>query len=250
MISPVEKTNEISRELASFIDDGRLLKPLEFRRYLREIEKIKSGGQYDYLMAMVNGANGSHAAAMEWFERALRHRDPVIAENYLVYLSKNFKYIDYIRESLALTQEFPGNIDICRKALKGMMFSCDINGVKRFSCELSRMLPAREGESVMVQASKVVEQAEKFASNAGMDNEDLTALSNILLHIAEQAKTPYSKLTYFSMAEEGANALIFHVNTDDSDLLSEMNFDLAMALASDDRFIGKKFSSWFRGDAA
>lgn len=250
MISPLQKTNEISRELSSYIDDGKLLQPLEFRRYLREIEKIKDMRAYEYLMAMVNGANGSHKAAMEWFEKALRHGEPVIAENYLVYLSKNFKYIDYVNESLALAEAYPGNIDIYRKALKGRIFSCDINGVERVAHELSRMLPAKEREDVMIQASNVIEQARKFAVSAGMDDDDLTALSEILLGIAEQAKATYSQLTYFSMVEEGTNALIFHVQTDNSDLLSEMNFDLAMTLANEDRFVGKKFSSWFRGDAA
>ncbi|MDA5483108.1 hypothetical protein PGS49_21040 [Yersinia intermedia] len=247
MPSPIPKTNEISQELTSRLDSGVTLQPMEFRRFVREIEKIKDCREHDYLMALVNAANGAHDVALEWFQKALKHKEPIIAENYLVYLIKSHRHLEYVRESLSLAREYPGSIDINDKAFEGRLLLCDINGIEETSKKLISMLPREESEVIMENASLAINRSRNFVANAGMEDSDLVALNELLLKISGQANASPTNLDFFSMTEEGTNSIICSVDTNDADLLSEMNFNLAMSIADSDRFVGKKFSSWFRG---
>ena len=54
-------------------------------------------------------------------------------------------------------------------------------------------------------------------------------------------------MSFCSIPEERTSSYVMAVNTEDSDVLSDMNLDIAFSLAENESLIGKPFSVWFEG---
>lgn len=240
------KANEISSELIDILAARGTISEMQYYRYLRDIEKLRDSASEDYLKALANGAFGRKDTAVAFFEEALKHNNLLIAQNYVVYLNDygSFREVEQAVNRLVERYNSPTMLS---HAWEANLFSGRIDKALYYAERLISMVDEKEAEMVKHLAATALAQSTTFKSTTGITDEEFQDIANRIVDIMTHHKVGPVAMSFCSVPEERTSSYVMTVNTEDSDVLSDMNLDIAFSLAENDSLIGKPFSVWFEG---
>ena len=96
-------------------------------------------------------------------------------------------------------------------------------------------------------AATALAQSTTFKSTTGITDEEFQDIANRIVDIMTYHKVGPVAMSFCSVPEERTSSYVMTVNTEDTDVLSDMNLDIAFSLAENESLIGKPFSVWFEG---
>ncbi|MFE8049267.1 hypothetical protein [Brenneria goodwinii] len=240
------KANEISSELIDLLASKTSISEMQFFSYLRDIEKLRYSAYEDYLKALANGAFGRKDVAVAFFEEALKQNNSLIAENFIVYLSDygSFREVEEAVNRLVDRFYTPTMLNY---AWEVNLFTGCIDKALYYAERLISMVREKEAELVKHLAATALAQSTLFKRTTGITDPEFQDIADRVVDVMANHKVNPVALSFCSIPEEKTSSYIMTVNTSDSDVLSDMNLDIAFSLAENDSFIGKPFSVWFEG---
>lgn len=240
------KANEISSELIDILASRGSISEMQYFRYLRDIEKLRDSASEDYLKALANGAFGRKEAAVAFFEEALKQNNVLIAQNYIVYLNDygNFREVEQVVNRLVERYNTPTMLS---HAWEANLFLGRIDKALNYAERLISMVDEKEAELVKHLAATALAQSTMFKTATGMTDQEFEDIANRVVDIMANYKVGPVAMSFCSIPEERTSSYIMAVKTVDTDVLSDMNLDIAFSLAENDSLIGKPFSVWFEG---
>ena len=246
MPQPALKANKISSELIDILAARDTISEMQYFRYIRDIEKLRDSASEDYLKALANGAFGRKDTAVAFFEEALKHNNLIIAQNYVVYLNDygSFREVEQVVNRLVERYNSPTMLS---HAWEANLFLGRIDKAIYYAERLIGMVDEKEAELVKHLAATALVQSTTFKSATGITDEELQYIANRIVDIMSDNKVSPVAMSFCSIPEERTSSYVMTVNTEDSDVLSDMNLDIAFSLAENENLIGKPFSVWFEG---
>lgn len=132
-------------------------------------------------------------------------------------------------------------------AWEANLFLGRIDKALYYAERLISMVDEKEAELVKHLAATALAQSTTFKSATGITDEELQDIANRIVDIMADHKVSPVAMSFCSIPEERTSSYVMAVNTEDSDVLSDMNLDIAFSLAENESLIGKPFSVWFEG---
>ncbi|HHR5867639.1 TPA: hypothetical protein ACS70L_002886 [Providencia alcalifaciens] len=250
---PLEE--QINSELTSILKAGGKLNDIKKATYLRDIKKLSLGIHGTYLKAMVYAASGDHALAVKYFELAIQSRDPMYYGNYIAYLDDHgaFPRLKEVSEEASDVHETSKLFAIY--ATESNMVSCNLSNVEKYLNRYIKLCNQEDKEMInFVSDTKIHEEKIKdFIDRAGLDECSRVNLVKAVDAILQKHNLQVDNISFVDGAYHDKYMNIMNINTksEDAELLSLANIDLAFEMANYDSLLGKNFSIWLSsmGDA-
>lgn len=240
------KANLIGSELIDLLQAKSSLTEMEFYRYIKDIEKLNDKTAEDYLKALANGVYGRKDAAVAFFEASLTQNIDIYAQNYVVYLNDYGTFREMSEVVNRLVHHY-GSRTMIGHAWETNLFMGDVDKALYYAKKFTSIVDESEGEKMSHIAASALEDTTEFKQTAGISDEDYKDLALRVVDVIDAHNLKPRVLQFFSVPEEQTSAYVMFVNTDDIDILSDMNLEIAFSLAENENFVGKKFSVWFKG---
>lgn len=237
------KISQLQKQLFPHID--RKAVPIdneEFEKFWAESRHLPEPDQ-SYVKALAYAAKHDQENALQWFNSALTYDDSTIAMNYLAYLGRSAQNYLHRIETLRL-EKFYGVPTIRRVARNACFGVGDCRGVKVYSRKLAALRDGEDRKKILDEGDYMCNIIDNFKRATSFSSNDIEELNKLAEGIANQHGVACYEVNYF-IGGEGDNAYILGANTDDIDLITDMNIELACAM-TDEKYIGKPVTSWFR----
>lgn len=248
--TPAKKTNEILNELADYLKEGEVLTQFQFHKYVRDIENLKDMRVESCLLALANAAYGRKPEAIAFFEAAMSesYYDHTVAHNYLAYLGSHgsiYELFDLIVKTARMTESKQFSFG----AFKACMAHGEWQLAAEFADKSKKLCSERDGDGseMILEIDRMLTNSLRFKENAGFNDEDYSTLSKVIVSVLNKYHQKFAKISLRSIKDKAVNSYMVFVDTKDSDMISEMNMDMALSLAEHDEFLNKQFSVWFLG---
>ncbi|HHG8589858.1 TPA: hypothetical protein ACPYUC_002337 [Citrobacter koseri] len=246
MPQPALKANEISSELVDILASKTKISEMQFYRYIRDIEKLKDSSSEDYLKALAHGAYGRKDVAVAFFKEALKQKNSIIAQNYVVYLSDYGTYSELHEAVSQLVDHFHTQLMV-GSAWESYLFMGNIDKAIHYAHKLMGMVDEKDADMLRTLASTAKQQYALFKKTTGISDSEFQDIALRVVGVLDSYKVNPIAVSFFAVPEEKTSSYVMAVNTFDADVLSDMNLDIAFSLAENDSLIGKPFSVWFEG---
>lgn len=246
MAAPAPKTSEILTSLTVYINSGQRMPEWELAKARREIMNIDDPVAKLMLTALHHGAAQKEEDAIDAFETAIgRYSNTAIGSNYCAYLQHIGRFEKYSEVSFRLADSFE-DPEFARVAYTVARIKVDLERVHRYASKFRKYYPTERGEVVMEDASKFIKVITDLSKGSGIELKYLNGLSEQCVKIADQ----YRKFILGTKiaSTDGQVAIIMAISDTDADVLADMNFELAMAVAKDDALIDLPLTAWYRNE--
>ncbi|HCA0685134.1 TPA: hypothetical protein MNM99_003593 [Citrobacter freundii] len=246
MPQPALKANEISSELIDILASKTKISEMQFYRYIKDIERLKDSASEDYLKALANGAYGRKDTAVAFFEEAIKQKNVVIAQNFVVYLNDYGTYREVHDAANRLVAHF-NNPTMLSHAWETNLFMGNVDKALYYAERLIGMMDEKEAEMVKHLAATALAETTLFKRTTGISDIELQDIASRVIDVIDSYKVSPLALAFYSVPEEKTSSYVMTVDTLDPDILSDMNLEIAFSLAENEDLIGKPFSVWFEG---
>ncbi len=247
MALAVPKTTELLRTLTSYIDEGHAIDTWAAAVVNREIAAIEDPAARAMLNALRLGALGKEDEAVDSFDSALRvYCDPVIGLNFSTYLRRVGRYSSYVDLAYRLSELFE-DPEIVSNACEAAYVTADLPRVHTFSMRLCKYVSSQTQDRVDIMSeadsfAKLLQNAER---SMGVSPILVQKLASLSISVADRHRKMVSG-SRVSIAE-GQIMVTVDVREADPEQLSDMNYELAMAIADNDELFDIPATAWFRG---
>ncbi|HHU0616720.1 hypothetical protein EKN54_12500 [Enterobacter hormaechei] len=240
---PETKEQDLLDTILDYFQKGATPDAEELETLKHEIGRLPIGDRA-YVYAWLNGMLGHHADAVRLFKDAM-NSDPSVVQNYLAYLSRSAHNLEHRMELFRLVEQFPS--DDMRLVARNAAF-CIGNEklVKQFSLKLAALRDGEEREDIINQGKYMAELIIDFKKATNLSSRDIEILCDHAEDIANKRGINCTGVSYYMGGDED-NAFIVRAQTDDSQVLAEMNMEL-LVLLTDDCYRNIPFTSWFQSD--
>ncbi|GKJ27968.1 hypothetical protein NUKP24_21040 [Klebsiella variicola] len=246
MPQAMPKANQISSELIDILASKNRISEMDFYRYIREIEKLRDFESEDYLKALANGAFGRKDEAVAFFEEAVKQDIDIVAQNYVVYLNDYGTHREVLNVVNRFAEKFRSRT-MLGYAWETNLFMGDIDKAMYYAEIYAKSADEEEAEAMRHAAETALEKSNLFKRNSGLTDSEYSDIAYRVMDVVDSKGMNPIELDFAFIPEENISAYIMTVNTLDSDILSDMNLDIAFSLAENDDLLGKNFSVWFKG---
>lgn len=240
-------TEQLAGELLENLEKGETIGEMEAARKLRQAKGIPSANGRIIVEALILAARGDKEAAESQFQKyfALYH-SATIGIAYCAYLFRTRKLKQYLQLTLKMVAEFPNDLDVIRKGRTMLYFSGNaadcIASSKSGANLINDDKASKEFRMIGQVWANNIEAAEKAS---GASSSDLKVLSETVMEVLESHKSYPVDFDYYPMSSDNSAALIAITDISDPSKVADMNFDLAMAIASKDILQDKNLTAWF-----
>lgn len=246
MPEALPKYIEISGELVDYLKYRNKLDDFSFHKYIREIEKLNDPLSEDYLKALACAANGRQEDAILFFEEALRLGIDTYALNYATYLSDygTHKQLSALTKRLIGTY---GSKTMLTFAWETNLFSGNIDQALIYAERFIDAADKKDAEKMKEDSVDIVIDTARFKESSSLTHEQYMFVAQSMLDIADNYNVRPASIAFVFVPEENTASYIMTLKTNDIDVISDMNLDIAFSLAENDSLLGKNFSVWYQG---
>ncbi|MBS4690092.1 hypothetical protein [Aeromonas veronii] len=244
MAAPLPKTSELHTTLTAYIDAGQIMPEWEAAKIKREIRSIENPVASLQLTALCFGAMGKEDDAIESFSVAMeRFYEPRVGINFCTYLKRIGRNTDFLQHAYLFAEQFE-DPDLVQTAWESAKVMFDDAKVRTFSRKLRKYYPNEHGENIVTTSEAFIGRLQNLEAELGVKAADIHRLSEACLRIA----TKYRKSINSSGlgVGEGLAMVCFEVDRCEPDVVSDMNYDLAMEVAELDNLLDIPATAWFR----
>ncbi|HIC8859655.1 TPA: hypothetical protein ACW7Y0_000612 [Aeromonas hydrophila] len=245
MATPAPKTSEIHETLTAYIDAGQVLPEWEAAKVKREIRALDNPVAKVMLTALCHGAMGQEEDAIAAFEDGMaRFYDIRIGGNFSTYLRRIGRFADYVKVAFSLADKYE-EPEIVKDAWETAQVICDVNRISSLAQKLRKYYPDEQGATIMTTSETFSRMLKGFEVDFGVKDLDINGLAMACVSVASQ----YRVFIRGSGVRTGDGLVMmcFELDSCDPEQLADMNLDLAMRLAENDRLMDLPVTAWFRG---
>ncbi|MFM5879921.1 hypothetical protein ACET7V_10830 [Aeromonas sanarellii] len=244
MAIPAPRTAELLETLVAYLNAGQTLPELDAARIKREIRVLDDPIAKSLLTALCHGAMGKELEAIAAFEAAMKdYQDSAIGFNYCTYLRQIGRFADFVQLSFYCADQFedPEHVQF---ALNAAQIICDMKRTAAFALKLSKYYPGERGDAVLTSSGNFIRMIQDIEDELGVQETDINSLSMACLEIAAKYRKDIggSRIT---VADEMV-VLCLELYSCEPDELADMNHDLAMKIAENEKLFELPATAWFR----
>ncbi|EME1467899.1 hypothetical protein V3510_005281 [Serratia marcescens] len=246
-LAPQADISEAISVLSHCIDSGSELDQLTFRRYLKKFENIPDEPTKLMLFGLAYGAVKEYPTAIAFFKDAVSYKDDVVARNYLTFLGRILHFEMYREESERLAKEY-NSFPLCIRARNAAY--ADGNGELSLFFTRKAISLTSDDKTVRrleMEAKHHIGSLDKFASLSGLSSRELQELSRSVTDVARKHGVLSIATEFYVSSDNHDLAIINDVLTMNEDLISDMDIEIACALAMNEKYSDKNVSAWYRG---
>ncbi|EOW2402578.1 hypothetical protein ACNY4N_003654 [Cronobacter turicensis] len=238
------KANELHNTLWSYINRKEVIE----QEAIDNVEKIIAalhGEEKAYLSALLYAAKGDFDAAVRWFNDALKFEDGTIALNYLAYIGSSAHNYFHRMEIFRLEEQFC--LPTMRRIARNAAYCIgDVKLIRRYTLKLAALCDGKEKQELKDQGAFMIAQVEKFKQATTLSSNQIQVLCDAAEGIANKHGINCIGVHYF-VNEDLDNAFVVRAETDDPEILAELNLEM-LCLLSSEEYRSLPFTSWFRSD--
>lgn len=247
MILPnIEGLNEMLDMLTSHIDARSKLDAFTLKRVVTSAEKIPDYPIKMMTLGLAYGAACDPVTAIDFFKKAVEADDDWIMRNYLSYLSHTGQHELYRKESLRLVKRV-ATLPMLIRARNTSYADGDGELSLFFARKALAMLDDSSEKRAMEEEVRVkTANLDSFINASSLSTAEISALTLKVGDVANRHKVLAVAHEYYT-SPDGDAAVICDVICQDSEILADMDIDVATEIATSDTFSGKNVTVWFRG---
>lgn len=239
-----EKSNELHKTLWSYINRKA---PIE-QEVVDTAEKVIAslhGESKSYLNALLYAAKGDFDTSVQWFKDALKYEDATIALNYLAYIGSSAHNYFHRMEIFRLEEQFC--LPTMRRIARNAAYCIgDVKLIRKYTLKLSALCDGEEKQELKNQGAGMIEEVENFKKVTTLTSNQIQVLCDAAEGIANKHGVNCIGVHYF-VSDDLDNAFVVRAETDDPEVLAELNLEM-LCLLSSEEYRSLPFTSWFRSD--
>ncbi len=239
------KSVEIHEKLWAYINTKTIAGQDVIDSVEKEIASFKDGTEKSYLTALIYAAKGDFDSAVKWFNEALSSGDSTIALNYLAYIGSHAH--NYFHRLEIFRLEKIVCVPTIRRIARNAAYCIgNTKLIRSYSLKLSALCGDEEKQELRDQGERMISVVDEFKQATTLSSSQIEELCDEAEDIANKYGVNCIGAHYF-VSGESDNAYIIRAETDDSELLAELNIELLCLLASE-KYRKLPFTSWFTSD--
>lgn len=196
-----------------------------------------------YVMAWLNVAQRNHECAVECFKTTIQSGDAFFANNYLAYLGSCAHNYEHRMELFRLEEQFC--TPSIRKVARNAAYCIGQERlVRKFTLKMAALRDGEEREQIISEGDYMVKKIGDFKRATQLSSAQIEKFCDDAEAIANKHGVNCIGVSYYVSSEDD-NAFILRAQTQDPEVLAEMNMEL-IDLLLNDAYIGHPFTSWFQ----
>lgn len=242
-------TTQLAGELLGILQRGETIGEMDAARKMRQVKGIESAEDRVIVQSLVIAARGDRDKAEAQFQKYLSdYQSSVIGAAYAAYLFRIRKLSAYFNLCLRLVEQFPFDPDVIQKGVPMLYFSGNATKCIEKSdtgADLMSSVNAKAAEEFRMTGHNWAKNIEAAQEASGASTPELKVLSETVMEVLEKYKSYPADYIYYPMFNDGSAALIAITDIAEPEKIADMNFDLAMALATKDELQTSNLTAWF-----
>lgn len=242
-----KKLNENIELLTSYIENGIELDAFTLKGIVNMAESIDHEPAKMMLLGLAYGAAKKREQAVEFFKAGCELGDDRVVINYLSYLSHTGQYDLYRDETIRIARLYDGSPKILGFARNSSYADGDGELSLFFFRKMLSMLPegpVKDDELGSFEMKK--NKLDQFIEATKLETSDITILTRMIANMTAKYGIIAVSHEYYT-STDGSAAIICDVLCDDSDVISDMDIDIATELAMSEFFCSQNVTAWYRG---
>lgn len=233
--------------LTSHIEQGKELDAFTLKRSVATADRLEDGAMRYMLLGLAYGAAGQSGKAVECFKSGVEYGDDRVVINYLSYLSHTGQYAIYRDESVRLARRYENSPRVLRLARNASYADGDGELSLYFARRVLAMLPdGSEKDTMQGDVDLKNAQLAKFIEATHLETSRITELTRMVANVTSKYGVIAVSHDYYT-GPDGSAAIVCDVICNDSDVISDMDIDIATELALSDFYVSRNVTAWYRG---
>lgn len=238
---------EAITELTLHIENGTQLDPFTLKSKVAFAEKLSDQAMKFMLLGLSYGAAKQNDKAVKFFKIGSEYGDDRVVVNFLTYLSHTGQYDLYRDESIRLVRFYQNNPRILLLARNASYADGDASLALSFAHRLLTMLPDGPMKDASQEDVEMRDaQLAKFIDATDIEASRIKELTRMVANMTAKYGVIAISHDYYT-SPDGSAAIVCDVICDDSDVISDMDIDIATELAMSEYFVDKNVTAWYRG---
>lgn len=234
-------------KLTSCIEDGVVLDPFSLKRAVSFADTLDDDALRLMLLGLAYGAAKQNDKAISFFRAAADCGDDRAVINYLSYLAHTGQYGDYRDESVRLARHYENNPRVLRLARNASYADGDGELFLYFAHRAMAIMPdGPEKDAMKEEVDLKKDQLARFIEATDLETSQISELTRMVTCLTKKYDVIAISHDYYT-SPDGSAAIICDVICVDSDVISDMDIDIATELAMSEFFVDKNVTAWYRG---
>lgn len=228
------------------IDTLTKLDRFTFEQVLKDIEYLEDESDRLMVKALAYGAYQDNENALKYFDIAMKYGDVNVAKNYITYITKTLQYNLSYSESIDIANKY----DNAYLTFMARNIAYSFADIKNSSL-LAEKLVKLHGEADLneypyLDFSQPLAELEVFMKSGNISESEARWIIEKANEIATSRKVRCLSSEFYASSDNNDFAIILAVTTNDPDIISDMDIEIACMLAENSAFSDKNITAWFR----
>lgn len=238
------KFSEIHTSLWSYIH-SRTVIGQDVIDSVEEVIASTRGAQKSYLTALLYAAKNDYDSAISFFQDAADSEDSTFALNYLAYLGASAHNYFHRMEIFRLEQRFC--LPTMRRVARNTAYCIgNVRLIRSYTLKLTALSSDEDRQQLKDEGEGMIAIVENFKKASTLTSSQIEELCDEAEAIANKHGVNCIGAHYF-IGGDSDNAYVIRAETEDSEILAELNLEL-LCLLTTDKYRSLPFTSWFRSD--
>jgi len=247
MVAPQSEATKIHEHLISYIESGEKMDSFTLKGTISKADKISDEPLRLMLIGLAYGAAQEHEKAVIYFQEGISYGNDMVAQNFLSYLSHTGNYEQYRNEAIKLGRIL-NSVPITLLARNAAYSDGDSELSLFFARKaLSMIGDEKERKKMEYEVNYKNEKLNKFQNITKLSTNDIKELSRRITEIAKKHNVIAFHQDYYT-SQDGDAAVICDVLCTDSEVIAEMDIDVAVEFVTSEILNGKNVTAWYRGN--
>ncbi|MTC24928.1 MULTISPECIES: hypothetical protein [unclassified Providencia] len=238
----IEKLNLI----LNCIDRLEKLDRFTFQQILKDSEFVEDESIMYMIKALAYGAYQDNENALKYFKIALEYENISVAKNYIAYLAKTLQFNLIYQESIDIANKYD-NQYLAFMARNIAYSFADIKNSSQLAEKLVRLhnTDVNVDKFPYLDFSQPLAELEDFMKSGDISERDARWIVEKASEVAANRKVRCVSTEFYTSSDKNDFAVILCVTTSDPDIISDMDIEIACALAENSIFSERNITAWF-----
>ncbi|CDG99554.1 hypothetical protein [Xenorhabdus bovienii] len=246
MALPQYRISEKLSIILESIDKNEKLDIFTFKQAIKDADVVQEEPIKLMLKALAYGAYQDNSSALKYFERALKYQNAQVVKNYITYLSRTFQFELYLKESIRLANQYNDKYI----TFLGRNVSYNFSDIKNASLLADKLVKLYSNvdyeEFPILDFSQNINELEVFMSASAISESDAKWIISKAYEIAANHKIMCVSTEFYTSPDKRETAIIFYVKSDDNDVISDMDIEIACNLSIREDLSQMDITAWFK----
>ncbi|MDW7792426.1 hypothetical protein R4E92_18770 [Morganella morganii] len=243
---PKKRAIEKLSTIFKCIDTLTKLDRFTFEQMLKDAEYLEDESVIYMVKALAYGAYQDNENALKYFDIAMRYGNIDVAKNYITYITKTLQYKLSYSESIDIANKYDNKY----LTFMARNIAYSFADIKNSSLLTEKLVRLHGGvdlkEYPYLDFSQPLTELEVFMKSGNISELEARWIVEKANEVATNKKVRCLSSEFYSSSDNNDFAVILAVTTDDPDIISDMDIEIACILAENSTFSDKNVTAWFR----